>query len=287
MGGLAHNFNNLLSIVLGNVELIRFDLPPLSPASEPLEEIQTAALRARDEIRKLLRFSRGAEEERRAVEIGPVVEDSLRFVRTLFAPNIEIRVEIADDLPRVLGEPIRLHQALAQLYRNAAQAMAETGGSLDVSVSRKRLDTEFDAGDRCLMPGDYLQIDISDTGPGIPESIRERIFDPYFTTRGLGNCAGMGLSIVHGIVAGHEGRIEHHARPGGGTTFRLLLPAAEAAESPPATDAERAVGGTESLLLVENDPPISRMLGRILERMGYRTAVFTDPEAALAPMPFT
>lgn len=282
VGGLAHNFNNLLSIVLGNLELARSDLPPLSPAAEFLEEIESAAQRARDEIRKLLRFSRGAEEERRPLSIGPVLKDSLRFARSLVSPNMETRIEIADDLPPILGEPIRLHQALTQLYRNAVQAMPKTGGVLEIAVSRCCVGAEFDGGDRCLMPGDYLRIDISDTGHGIPESIRERVFDPYFTTRGLGNCAGMGLSIVHGIVAGHEGRISHHARPGGGTTFCILLPVAEEAEAAPAENAVRSVVGTESLLLVESDPSTARMLGRILETMGYRTAVFTRSEAALA-----
>lgn len=232
VGGIAHNFNNILSIVIGHTELAMDDLPPDSPALPCLEEVETAATRARDEVRRLLEFSRGGEEARRPLASAPLLRDALQSLQAELSPEIRVETDIPDDLPPVEGEPIRLHQVLVQLFRNAMQAMDGSDGILTVAASVAE-DADGESGDvACPIPGAFLRIEVSDTGHGIPESIRERIFDPYFTTRGMANHAGMGLSIAHGIVTAHDGRIIPSPRPEGGTTFCLLLPLAEKAPEP-------------------------------------------------------
>lgn len=282
VGGIAHNFNNILSIIIGHTELAKDDLTPGAPAFGCLAEVEAAAARARDEVQRLLQFSRGVDEQRRPLPLAPVIGDALQTIRSHISENIRVETDIPDDLPPVEGEPIRLRQALAHLFQNAVEAMADTGGALSVRVS---LSEEMgDESDRveCRLPGAYLRIDVADTGHGIPPAARERVFDPYFTTRGLANHAGMGLSIVHGIIRGHDGRITHQSRSGGGTLFRVLLPTASEAPAAPARLPTVSPAGTESIWLVEGDPMVARMLSWMLERLGYEVSAYTDPDAALS-----
>jgi signal transduction histidine kinase len=281
VGGIAHHFNNILSVVIGHTELAKDDLPRNSPALPCLEEVETAATRARDEVRRLLQFSHGGEEARRPLASAPLLRDALQSLRSELPPDIRLEMDIPDDLPPVEGEPIRLRQVLVQLFRNAMQAMEGSGGILTVAAS-----VAEDAGGEtddmaCPLPGAFLRIDVSDTGHGIPESIRERIFDPYFTTRGMASHAGMGLSIAHGIVTAHGGRIIPIPRPQGGTTFRLLAPVAREAPDRPRALPASAPAGTESILLLEGDPVVGRLLSTILERLGYAPTLFSDPLEAL------
>lgn len=281
VGGIAHNFNNILSVVIGHTELAKDDLAEDSPAFSCLAEVETAAARARDEVRRLLQFSQGGEEARRPLASGPLLRNAIQSLQTEISSEIRVEADIPEDLPPLEGEPIRLRQVLMQLFHNAVQAMEGTGGVLTVSAAvADDAEAESD-GLVCAIPGAFLRIEISDTGHGIPESIRERIFDPYFTSRGLANHAGMGLSIVHGIVKSHEGRIRHEPRPGGGATFRLLLPVSRAEPEAPCPISAPAPAGTESILLLEGDEVVGRMLCRILERLGYQPAHFADPLEAL------
>lgn len=282
VGGIAHNFNNILSIIIGHAELAKDDLAPGAPAAACLAEVEAAAARGRDEVQRLLQFSRGIDEQRRPLPPAPVIRDALQTIRSNLPENIRVETDIPDDLPAVEGEPIRLRQALAHLFQNAVEAMAETGGTLSVRVSLSgEMDDESDRVE-CRLPGAYLRIDVADTGHGISPAARDRLFDPYFTTRGLANHAGMGLSIVHGIIRGHDGRITHQSRPGGGALFRVLLPTAPEFPAVPVRPASATPAGTESILLVEGDDMVARMLARILERLGYQASAYTDPDAALS-----
>jgi signal transduction histidine kinase len=281
VGGIAHNFNNILSVVIGHTELAKDDLAPNSAPFACLEEVETAAARARDEVRRLLDFSQGGEEARRPLASGPLLREAIQSLQREVPPDVRVETDIPEDLPPVEGEPIRLRQVLIQLFHNAVEAMEGTGGALTVSAAAAD-DAETESGGlECALPGAFLRIDVSDTGHGIPESIGERVFDPYFTTRGLANHAGMGLSIAHGIVAAHEGRIRHRPRPGGGTTFRLLLPVCRETPETPRPLPKTAPAGTESILLLEGDPVVARLLQRVLERLGYEITHFSDPAEAL------
>ncbi|MCF6247733.1 MAG: PAS domain S-box protein [Desulfobacula sp.] len=223
-GGIAHDFNNILGIVLGNTELALDDIPDSNPARSNLNEIKIACLRARDVVRQLLSFSRESELQRISLDVVPVLVESIRLLRASIPTSIQIRSHINDNIGLIKADPTQIQQVIINLCTNAAHAMDDMGGLLDVFLSQvqiKENNTDINLG---IIPGPYLQLRVQDTGKGIDSDILDKIFDPYFTTKDVGKGSGMGLSIVHGIIKNHDGFISIDTLYKKGAAINVLLP---------------------------------------------------------------
>lgn len=280
-GGIAHDFNNVLGIIIGNTELALDDVPIWNPARTFLDEIKTAGLRAKDIVRQLLNFSRKSELEKRPLDIAPIVTESVHLLRASIPSFIHIRTMISDGLSAINADPTQIQQVIINLCTNAAQAMEEEGGALEIgldsAVVEKHKKNRF--GD--VVPGNYIQLSVSDTGPGIDPDIQARIFDPYFTTKAVGKGSGMGLSIVHGIVLNHDGGITVNSRPGQGTVINVLFPTCGTGVEIEKVHTDEMPMGCERILLVDDEDAIVKMTGEMLERLGYQVTTKMSPVEAL------
>jgi signal transduction histidine kinase/ActR/RegA family two-component response regulator len=280
-GGIAHDFNNLLTAIGANAQLAALDVEPGGPAAASVGEILKAHGRARDLVRRILLFSRRQDSSRQAVAVAPIVEEAMQLLRATVPPKVAIRVNAAPSLPPVLADPVQIHQVLLNLGTNAAYAMRERGGTLTVSLDVAPDDAGGTGPYPELDPGRYLRLRVTDTGSGMSEEVRERLFEPFFTTKGLEG-TGLGLSVVHGIVRDHGGSIAVTSEEGAGTTFEILLPAREAEAGSTEEGREGpARGAGQSVLYVDDEEAICRVMTRTLVRLGYRCRGFTDPAAAL------
>jgi len=247
-----------------------------------LIELLHAAHRARDLVNQILIFSRRQEQERRALQLGPIILDALKLIRASLPTTIEIAPDIPEELPTILAEPIQIHQVVMNLCTNAAHAMRDGGGRLDVSLTRVQIDADFARLHPKLRVGPYVRVAITDTGHGIDPQIIDRIFEPFFSTKLPGQGTGLGLSVVHGIMANHGGAVTVYSQPGCGTTFHLYFPAVDVVM----TDA-RPVSATvfhgagERILVVDDEAAVAEVAVRMLDRAGYRAQSYTDPQAAL------
>ncbi|MGD2150886.1 MAG: PAS domain S-box protein, partial [Desulfobacterales bacterium] len=205
-GGIAHDFNNILGIILGNTELAMDDVPEWNPARLNLEEVRTASLRAKDVVRQLLSFARKTGPERKPININSVITGALKLLRSSIPTSIEIRSNITKESQVILADPTQINQVMINLCTNAAQAVEDEDGVIEVILEKVALE-ESTAQYYGLSPGLYARLTVNDTGHGIDPEIQDRIFDPYFTTREVGKGSGMGLAVVHGIVMNHDGTI--------------------------------------------------------------------------------
>ncbi|MDY6990673.1 MAG: PAS domain S-box protein [Thermodesulfobacteriota bacterium] len=268
-GGIAHDFNNILSVILGNTEMAMDDVSRQHPAQESLKEVSNACLRARDLVKQILSFSRQTEQEMKPVKLGPIVDEALKFLRSTIPSTIDINQHVSAESDTVMADATQMHQVLVNLCGNAAQAMSKKGGVLDVSLEGLLLD-EVDAGQYSdLMPGDYFRLTVKDTGPGIPPDIIDRIFDPYFTTKEVGQGSGMGLAVVHGIVKTHGGAIAVDSAPGRGTTFHVLFPRVARQIQPESEISDAIPKGNERILFVDDEASVLNVAKAMLERLGY------------------
>jgi PAS domain S-box-containing protein len=225
-GGMAHNFNNTLAIILGNAELAMDGIPEGNPAHFNIEEIQTAVLRAKYMVKQLIRFARKEDNDRTPVKINPIITDALKLLRYSISTNIEIRPSIPRKSETLLVDPTQINQAIINVCTNAAHAMKKEGGILEIKLEHVIL-KESTARSYKLFPGDFIKLSISDTGHGIDPAIKDRIFDPYFTTKHFGEGSGMGLAVVYSIVRNHEGAISVDSEMGKGTTVNMFFPIIE------------------------------------------------------------
>jgi PAS domain S-box-containing protein len=281
-GGIAHDFNNLLAAIFGNLDRAREDAGADSPAQLSLAEIASAAQRARDLVRQILTFSRREPLERRVVDLREIVQDAVKLLRASLPKGIELVATLPTALPNVLADPTQLHQVLMNLGANAAQAMAERRGRIEISLAGVVIDG--DATGIELTPGRYVRLSVTDDGPGMDAATRGRIFDPFFTTKAVGEGTGLGLAVVDGIVKGHGGSIEVESETGQGSAFHLYFPAA-AAESvacaeqlPPAPQS----GNGQRILLLDDEEALVLIAQAMLERLGYRAHAYTVAAQALA-----
>ena len=265
-GGVAHDFNNLLTSIIGYSDFLLGSLDPLSPAHEDATTIKRMAERAADLTRQLLAFSRRQIMRPQVVNLNTAITNLLRMLKRVVSEDIELVTDLAPDLGNVRVDPGQLEQVLMNLIVNAREAMPH-GGRLVIATANATL-TEEDAERYAeVMPGPYVRLTISDTGVGMDAETLSRIFDPFFTTKERGT--GLGLATVYGIVKQSGGHITVESEPGRGATFHVYLPLTEAAETVAAEAAGRPVGGTETVLLVEDDEAVREMLRRALERLGY------------------
>jgi PAS domain S-box-containing protein len=274
-GGIAHDFNNLLTGILGNLSLALNDLPHDHPTVELLASAEVAALRAAELTRQLLGFSRRTPLVPQRLDLAASVEETVRLLRRTFDPRIDIQVRKPADLWPTEGDAGQIGQVMLNLCLNARDAMA-AGGRLIVETANVRFD-EVPAGSIEGRAGDFVRLRVRDTGVGMSPEVQERIFEPFFTTKEPGKGTGLGLAMVFGIVKQHHGWVECRSEVGVGTTFDIYLPRLETpvpAAPAPAQDGVR--GGSETILLADDENVVGRLAQTILERKGYRVLMAND-----------
>ncbi len=281
-GGIAHDFNNLLGIILGNAELAMDDMPEWHPAKFSLNEIRTASLRARDVVKQLLSFSRKTDPKQRPVKLVQIVEDALKILRSSIPTSVEIHQNIPNDTDDIiLADSTQINQVMINLFTNAAHAMEDGGGVITIGIENMDLDHVSAYIYPDLSPGRYVKLTVSDTGTGIDHEIKDRIFDPYFTTKEVGKGTGIGLSVVHGIVKSHNGAILVDSQFKKGTTFRIFFPVAEETVVIEAEPDDEFPTGNERILIVDDEKSMADIGRKRLERLGYEVEARTDPMEAL------
>ncbi|MBN2126732.1 MAG: PAS domain S-box protein [Deltaproteobacteria bacterium] len=280
-GGIAHDFNNILGAIMGYTELAQEEIEEESPAQHDLRQVLHASHRAKELVEQILSFSRQSRTDRRSLRISSIVKEALKLLRASLPANIEIRQKIESATGTVLGNPTQVHQIIMNLCTNAAHAMRETGGILEVGVVDVDVDTEEAKRHSELDPGPYVRLTVSDTGHGMDGNILERIFDPYFTTKTLREGTGLGLAVVHGIVKSYGGMITVQSSPGEGAAFQILLPRIHTAEEEKEFTVETIPGGNERILFVDDEKSIAEIALQQLSGLGYDVTVRRDGLAAL------
>ena len=281
-GGIAHDFNNLLGGILADAELVLADLPPGSACAEHVARLRTVAIRASEIVRELMVYSGQDQGQVTDVDLSLLVEEMLALLKVSISKQARLAADLAGNLPAVPAEAAELRQLVMNLILNASDAVRATGGEIRVATSRVTITQEGAAAD--LAPGEYVQLDVSDTGRGMSREVRARIFDPYFSTKRSGG--GLGLSVVRRIVRRYGGAIRCHTVAGEGTHFAVLLPCAGTAEPerrpaalPAAATAAPEGGGT--VLLVEDEEYLRIPVSNLLRRRGFRVIEAADGEGAI------
>jgi PAS domain S-box-containing protein len=281
-GGIAHDFNNILMAIIGYTELAVGQLPEETSAKKDLHEVLGAGRRARDLVNQILAFSRQDEQERRPVRVQLVLEEAFKLLRASMPSTIDIRRNIGEETRPVLSDSTQIHQVIMNLCTNAYHAIGDKHGILEVTLDEDEIDGET-AGltSPDMKPGPYVKLTIADTGTGMTGDVLERIFDPYFTTKELGEGTGMGLSVVHGVVRSHGGGITVHSEPGQGTTVNVFLPCCDEQAMDEPTEVRPMERGTERIMFIDDEETIAELGRRILESLDYQVTVLTDPVAAM------
>jgi PAS domain S-box-containing protein len=280
-GGIAHDFNNILFSIMGNTEMLLTDTSEDSPARASLKAINTATLRAKGLVKQILTFSRQESSELTLMKIQPVVKEVLKLIRSTIPTTIEIKQDINPDCGVIKADPTQIHQIVMNIATNAYHAMEETGGELKVTLKEMEFGT-LDLINPNMAPGIYACLMIADTGIGMDKEFLNKIFDPFFTTKAIGKGTGMGLSVVHGIVTTMGGAIQVYSEPGKGMQFYVYFPIEKNSFEERNNQAKEPIqGGTEQILLVDDEEAILAMEKRMLERLGYQVTSCSSSLEAL------
>jgi len=285
-GGIAHDFNNILSAILGNVELAKEDTNTDTNALTSLNEIEKAGRRARDLVRQILTFSRNEQPKRTPIQLGEVVHETVRLVKVTLPPSVELRVTVPYTSPPVLADATQVEQALLNVCTNAILSIGSDKGFVAITLGQTRLEEPL-CGRLGLPCGGFVTLTVQDTGNGMSPATMERIFEPFYTTRQVGQGTGLGLAVVHGIMQTHQGAIDVQSTLGHGSQFTLYFPITQQAafaapdESPPTQDIE---GNGKRILYVDDDQALVFLVMRALTRKGFDVTTFTDPLEAQAAL---
>ncbi len=280
-GGVAHDFNNILTPIVGMSEMLLEDIPPDKKEYGFVEEILQAGKRGRDIVKQILSFSRRAEKKMIPVRIQTVLEEVIKFSRSVIPSNISIAQDIRRDCGPVTADPAQLHQVFMNLITNARHAVEETGGRISVKL-REMEAKDGDARVGFVKPGRYAWISVSDNGCGIRPEVMKKMFDPYFTTKENGKGTGLGLAVAYGIIKEIKGDINVVSEPGKGAEFNVYLPLRnQIREMKTDQLAENCPAGNERILLVDDEENIARLEKQMLERLGYKVTACTRSEDAL------
>lgn len=280
-GGIAHDLNNILFPIVGHSEILLEDVPADMPYRDNINEIFTSALRAKDLVAQILTFSRQESRELKLMRIQPVLTEVLKLIRASFSTAIDIEMQIQEDCGAIKADPTQIHQIIMNLATNAYHAMEGTGGEITIALKEVELGS-YDIISPDIGAGTYACLSITDTGTGIDKAHAEKIFDPFFTTKELGKGTGMGLSVVYGIVQSLGGAIRFYSESGKGTSFQVYLPVVKKHfEDDTLLPNEKKIGGSERILLVDDEIPIIKMEEQLLGRLGYLITSYTDSIEAL------
>ncbi|OGD19983.1 MAG: hypothetical protein A2W03_16050 [Candidatus Aminicenantes bacterium RBG_16_63_16] len=281
-GGVAHDFNNILTTIGINTELALLETNLRNPVLGYLQLVVAASDRGKELVRQILTFSRRNEPDRKPIKLGPVAKEALKFLRSSLPSSIEIDEKIIAQKDLIVGDAIQIHQVLMNLCNNATFALRDGGGRLAVHLT----EVEDEAGRADappeLKPGPYLKLDVRDTGQGILPEILPKIFDPFFTTKHPGEGTGMGLAVVDGIIKSHGGAIAVSSESGQGSTFSVYLPQSPGEPASELRAARSIVGGKERILLVDDEEDQVRSAKHLLEKLGYRVTARKDSRTALS-----
>ncbi|OLN25552.1 multi-sensor hybrid histidine kinase [Desulfovibrio sp. DV] len=279
-GGIAHDFNNILGIIMGFAEMIEGEAQAETPLARRIGHILAACRRARDLVLQILSFSRQNDQEANHLRVGPLVRETLKLIRATVPNAIAITEMIKPGRDAILAEPSQIQQIIMNLCSNAAHAMRETGGVLEVGLEELPPGSSPLSGEGTVAGS--LRLWVRDTGPGIPPDIAERIFDPFFTTKKPGEGTGMGLSVAHGVVRKYKGEIKVKSQAGIGATFDVYLPLAGDAPDVPAAAVVDPVMGRGRILLVDDEQALADIGRELVESLGYKVVAESDPRQALA-----
>jgi PAS domain S-box-containing protein len=280
-GGIAHDFNNILGAIMGFTELTLQSVPRDSQEHYNLKQVLNAGERAKDLVKQILVFSRRAGQEKIPLQVSSLIKETLKLLRASLPTTIEIKENLASQSAMVLADSTQFHQILMNLGANAAHAMRENGGLLEVNLQEVSLDRSDLVQHPELTPGPYVVLTVRDTGCGIDQAIIGRIFEPFYTTKEVGEGTGMGLAVVHGIVKSCGGEITVASRPGEGTTFTILLPKITGEVAMAAAVPAPLPTGNESILFVDDEAMLVNLTREMLKKLGYQVVVQTSSLEAL------
>ncbi|MCF6239516.1 MAG: ATP-binding protein, partial [Candidatus Marinimicrobia bacterium] len=293
-GGIAHDFNNILGAILGNADLMLFRLSGnkstgkqskpelnLEDVEDHVQAIKKAGYRAKELVSQILAFSRQGKTQRQNAVITPVIKEAVKLLRSSLPANIDIAVDLAPDLCHIFADLTQIHQVFMNLCTNAAQAMDEKGGTLTLSVKVIKAGPDECRKYKDLKPGRYIALAVEDTGHGMTPGIMERMFDPFFTTRDVGEGTGMGLAVIHGIITFHDGILDVKSTVDKGSVFTALFPCVNVNDSGGEDVILGIPRGNEKLLFVDDEEDIVRMTSRMLEYLGYTVYSAQSADEAL------
>ncbi len=281
-GGIAHDFNNILTPIFGFTDMALEATPVDNPVHGDLEHIKKAAMRARDLVKQILVFSRQGEIAKSPMQVGLIIKEVVQMMRATLPSTIELKTHISTQAGSILGDPTQIHQVLVNLCTNASHAVEGRGGKIEIRAQKEYHDEAF-----CklhtpnLKPGEYVSISVRDNGYGMPKEVIERIFEPFFTTKPVGKGAGLGLSVVHGIISSHKGEILVESQVGTGTVFRLCFPALSTDHQEQKDTSRLFLGNGEKILLVDDEPENIAVQVRALKHLNYHVSSFTQSAKAL------
>jgi len=282
-GGVAHDFNNVLAVIMGYTNLLMEEEKISGHARDQLQQVFAAGERAANLTRQLLTFSRKKEMQARVLDLNEVLGNMIKMLGRIIGEDVKLQCEYGSKLPPLRADAGMIEQVIMNLAVNARDAMPK-GGQLLITTHEVTLDSAAAQRNPEARPGDFVRLSVRDTGCGMPPEIRARIFEPFFTTKGVGKGTGLGLATVYGIVKQHQGWIEVESQVGTGTTFNILFPASARADAVAelAATQSKLRGGTETILLVEDEAAVRGMAKIILQRQGYQVFEAESGAAALA-----
>ena len=283
-GGIAHDFNNILSSVIGYSELLLMDLPEDTEENASVREIHRAGERAADLVAQILTFSSKTEQALQPTALPPLLREVIKLIRGSLPSTIEIKMDIDENAPLVVGDATQIHQVVMNLCTNAYHTMRGEGGTLGIRLYSTTLNEKDVEENIELSTGDYVVVEVSDTGTGIEKDIIKQIFEPYFSTKKAGEGTGLGLATVHGILRAHNGSVDVESEVGLGSTFRIYLPAIRSTVKPETKsygDDHSNIQGNEHVLLVDDESSVTKVVGESLRRLGYEVTPVCDSTRAL------
>ena len=280
-GGIAHDFNNILTPILGYAEMALEELSEDDSLRYDIEQINNAAIRAKDLVQQILTFSRQVEIDMKPLQLHHVIREVLSLVKASFPANIDIIQDLDPDCGTVMADSTQIHQIIMNLCTNASHAMAEFGGTLKIELSSTDINRSMVRKVPKLKVGNYVCVSISDTGHGMNKETMQRIFEPFFTKKEVGTGSGLGLSVVHGLVNSFNGAITVDSKLEKGTKFTIYLPQHGETKSKKILGIDKMKKGKEHILFIDDEEEITFMGKRMLESLGYKVTIHTSSLAAL------
>ena len=280
-GGIAHDFNNLLAAIIGFTEMVIEDVPEGGQEEKNLRYVLKSAHRGKDLVKQILAFSRKTEHIRGLMSLTPLIEETIQFLRASIPATIKIVFKRTATVDTVLASPTEIQQVIMNLATNAALAMQDKGGTLEINLNDIDFQPDTSTFDLGIAPGEYIQLAVKDTGSGMTPEVMKRIFEPFFTTREVGKGTGMGLAVVYGIVTDLHGAITIESEPGVGSLFRIFLPKIKSDAKLESKKTDDSPGGSERVLFIDDEELLVEWGQAALTRLGYKVTSMTDSTEAL------